>query len=299
MAYFLQQLISAIPPACLYAALAFGYALAFGLTRRADFTHGAMFAFGGQIFVLFFAWGWTALWLVLPAALALAATLTLVYAAGIGFLVARFVMRPLAWVGPNAVIVGSLGLMIALMEGARLAADTRSIWIAPFLNQPVTVLPDPDFPVRITVIQLLGSGLLLALVAAGMAVIAFGRAGRLWRAVRDDAFAASLVGVDSARVFVATYALAALSAALVGIVATTWYGTMDVGASLIFGLKVVFIAAIGGPASPVMAALGGAGIALAETLWSAYGPIAWRELVIFSAMVFVLVTRVERHERLA
>jgi branched-chain amino acid transport system permease protein len=299
MAYFLQQLASAAPIACLYAALAFGYALAFGLTRRADFTHGAMFAFGGQIFVLLFAWGWSALWLVLPAALALAASLTLVYAAGIGFLVARHVMRPLAWVGPNAVIVASLGLMIALMEGARIAADTKSIWIAPFLNQPLTLLADPDFPVRVTLIQALGSAFLVAAIALGMAVITWGRAGRIWRAVRDDAFAAALVGINAEKVFVVTYALAALSAALVGLVATTWYGTMDIGASLVFGLKVVFIAAIGGPASPVTAALGGAAIAFAEMLWSAYGPIAWRELFIFSAMVFILVTRVERNERLA
>mgnify|MGYP001167332217 CR=1 FL=1 len=299
MAYFLQQLASALPPACLYAALAFGYALAFGLTRRADFTHGAMFAFGGQIFVLFVAWGWTALWLVLPAALSLGAALTLIYAAGIGYLVARYVMRPLARTGPNAVIVASLGLMIALMEGARLAADTKAIWIAPFLNQPLTVYADPEFPVRITVIQLLGSALLVLIVAAGMAFLTFGRAGRIWRAVRDDAFAAAMVGIDATRVFVTTYSIAAVIAAAVGIVATTWYGTMDVGASLIFGLKVVFIAAIGGPASPVTAALGGASIALAETMWSAYGPIAWRELVIFSVMVFVLVTRVERNERLA
>lgn len=71
MAYFLQQIANAVPVAALYAALAFGYAIAFAVTRRADLTYGALFAFAGQIFVLFADVGWNRLWLVLPAALGL------------------------------------------------------------------------------------------------------------------------------------------------------------------------------------------------------------------------------------
>ena len=52
MGYLLQQLANAVPLAALYAALAFGYSLAFGVTKRADITYGAMFAFAGQILLL-------------------------------------------------------------------------------------------------------------------------------------------------------------------------------------------------------------------------------------------------------
>lgn len=61
MAYFLQQIANAVPVAALYAALAFGYAIAFAVTRRADLTYGALFAFAGQIFVLFADVGWSRL----------------------------------------------------------------------------------------------------------------------------------------------------------------------------------------------------------------------------------------------
>ena len=79
MAYLLQQLANAVPVAALYAALAFGYAIAFGVTKRADITYGAIFAFSGQILLLFTDLGYNRLWLILPAALAMGTLFSLIY----------------------------------------------------------------------------------------------------------------------------------------------------------------------------------------------------------------------------
>ena len=68
MLYLSQQIANALPLAALYALLAFGYAIAFAVTKRADLTYGALFAFSGQMYVLFVDVGWNRLWLVLPAA---------------------------------------------------------------------------------------------------------------------------------------------------------------------------------------------------------------------------------------
>lgn len=92
MAYFLQQIANAVPVAALYAALAFGYAIAFAVTRRADLTYGALFAFAGQIFVLFSDVGWNRLWLVLPAALGLGAAAAVTFGLGAGLVAGRYVM---------------------------------------------------------------------------------------------------------------------------------------------------------------------------------------------------------------
>ncbi|MGG2476017.1 branched-chain amino acid ABC transporter permease, partial [Rhizobium sp. BR5] len=118
MAYFLQQLLNAVPVASLYAVLAFGYAIAFSVTKRADVTYGAIFAFAGQTCLLFADFGWNRLWLVLPATLALGAGMGLfggLWAAGF---IGRAVMRPLAKASPNAVTVASIGVLIALTESA-------------------------------------------------------------------------------------------------------------------------------------------------------------------------------------
>ncbi|CAN7167481.1 branched-chain amino acid ABC transporter permease [Rhizobium sp. LjRoot98] len=297
MAYFLQQLASALPIAALYALLAFGYSIAFSVTRRADLTYGALFGFAGQMFLLFSDFAWNCLWLVLPAALAVGAVSALVYTLGAGLLIGRSVMHRLATTSANTVVVVSLGIALVLMELSRIAAQTRSLWLPPFLNTPVTLWSDPQFPVTLTVVQLLNTVLMLVLVGAGHLFLARSAWGRAWRAVSDDAGAAALCGIDGRRIFIAAYGLSSLLAAIAGILATAYYGTMDFGAGIVFGVKVLFIAAIGGQTAPVLAAVGAAAMGLSETLWSAYGPMLWRDFAIFSFLVLLLVlTRKEQFQ---
>jgi branched-chain amino acid transport system permease protein len=295
MAYLLQQLANAFPLAALYAALAFGYSIAFAVTNRADITYGAIFAFSGHIYLIFAHFGWNQLWLIFPAALGLGAVAALACGLGAGVVAGQFVMRPLARISPNAVIVASLGVLMVLMEGARLASNTRELWLPPFLNNSVVFWRSDDFPVALTLIQLINFALMLAMIGFGHLVLAHTRWGRVWRAVADDPLAAELSGTNSSRVFVVSYAAAALYASVCGVLATSHYGTMDFGAGLLFGLKVVLIAAAGGHSNPLRSAAGAAVIGFAETLWSGYGPIVWRDLVVVAMLVMVLV--MSRRER--
>lgn len=295
MAYFLQQIANAVPVAALYAVLAFGYSIAFAVTRRADIAYGALFAFSAQMFVLFSGYGWSQLWLVLPAALAFGTACALVYGVGAGLVVGRHVMRPLAFSSDNTVVVAALGVVLVLMETARLASDTRSLWLPPLLNTKVVFWDDPGFPVVLTVLQLSNTLTMLAIVGGGALFLARSGWGRRWRAVSQDRQAAELCGIDAAGVYLSAYALSALFASITGILAVSYYGNMDFGAGLVFGVKVLFIAAIGGAGNPLLSALGGAAMGLAETLWSAYGDFVWRDFVIFSALVLLLV--IFRRER--
>ncbi|MDP9591857.1 UNVERIFIED_ORG: branched-chain amino acid transport system permease protein [Shinella zoogloeoides] len=295
MAYFLQQIANAVPVAALYAVLAFGYSIAFAVTRRADIAYGALFAFAAQLFVLFAGYGWSQLWLVLPAALGFGALGALVYSLGAAVLVGRHVMRPLAFSSDNTVVVAALGVVLVLMETARLASDARSLWLPPLLATPVVFWNDAAFPVALTVLQLANTLAMLAMIALGAVFLARSRWGRRWRAVSQDRRAAELCGIDSASVYLSAYALAALFASLTGMLAVSYYGNMDFGAGLVFGVKVLFIAALGGAGNPLRSALGGAAIGLTETLWSAYGPFLWRDVVVIAALVLLLI--IFRRER--
>jgi len=195
MAYFLQQLFNAVPIASLYAALGFGYAIAYGVTRRADLTQGALFAFSGQMFVLFFDVGWSRLWLIFPAAFCLAVAAALVYSFFAADLISRTVMQPLAKASPNAVIVASLGVLLVLMETARIASDTRDLWIPPLLNQHVVFWQGPDFSVTLTVLQVMNSACLVAVILSVWQFLKRSRWGLKWRAVCDDPCAAQMLGV--------------------------------------------------------------------------------------------------------
>jgi branched-chain amino acid transport system permease protein len=295
MAYLLQQLANAVPLAALYAALAFGYAIAFGVMKRADITYGALFAFAGQMLVLFTDVGYTRLILILPAALAFGAAIAAFYTLGTSLLVGRAIMLPLSRKSPNTVIVAALGMMIILMETARLASNTRGIWLPSFLNEVIIFWDSGDFRVTLTKIQLINSALMVLMVLIGACVLRYTGWGRIWRAVTDDALAAELCGASANRVFLLAYVASALVATVCGVLATSYYGTMDFGAGLMFGLKVLLIAAVGGYSDPLKSAGGAALLGLFETLWGAYGPFLWRDFVIFSLLVLLLV--LSRRER--
>lgn len=296
MAYLLQQLANAVPVAALYAALAFGYAVAFGVTRRADITYGALFAFAGQMLLLFTDVGYNRLILVLPAALAFGALLAFLYTTGAALLIGRVVVRPLVARSPNTVIVAAFGVLIVLMETAWLALDTRTVWLPPFFNTRVVFWTDGAFEVTLTQIQLFNTAVMAALVLIGAGVLRYTTWGRIWRAVTDEPLAAELCGVSAEKVFLVAYGSAALIATVCGLLSTSYYGTMDFGAGLIFGLKVLMVAAVGGYGNPLKSAGGAAVLGATETLWSAYGPLIWRDLVIFSLLVLLLV--LSRRERI-
>ena len=233
--------------------------------------------------------------LVLPAALAFGAAVSLAYAVGVGVFAGRHIMGPLVRVSPNSVIVAALGLLIVLMETARLASGTRDLWLPPLLSSPVTLAVVGGQPVHLTGMQILNSLLFAALVAVGHAVLTRTRYGRQWKAVTEDPLAAGLCGVDAPKVFILAYVAATLIAAVTGMIATNYYGNMDFGSGIMFGLKVLLIAAVGGYGQPLRSALGAAALGMAETLWGAYAPYVWKDLAVFSGLVLVLV--LSRRER--
>jgi branched-chain amino acid transport system permease protein len=289
LAYLLQQLLNALPVAALYAMLAFGYALSFGLARRADFTPGALFAFAGQLFVYFTSFGYDRLWLVYPAALALGAATAFGYTLLTAALVGGKVIRPLSFVSPNSVVIASLAVMITLMELVRIAAGAHDLWLSPFLNARITFWHLDAFPVVLTQIQLINAVAMTAIVVTASLLLAKTDAGRRWRAVCDDDRAAALIGINAGAVVVTAALVTSGFSAAAGILATGYFGAMDFGSGLMFGLKVVMIAAIGDQSSPAKSALGAALFGLVETLWGAYLAYAWRDIALFSMLVMLAV----------
>ena len=161
------------------------------------------------------------------------------------------------------------------------------------LATPVVFAGGDGFRVTLTAIQLVDCAVVALLLAAGGIVLGGSRYGRFWRAVSDDPHAAALCGVDVGRVFRASLLAGSLAAAAAGILAALYYGNISFGTGLVFGLKVLFVTAVGGYRSPAWAALGAMVFGMAETLWSGYFPLEWRDAGIFAFLVAMLVLRSE------
>lgn len=291
MLYFFQQVLNGLHMSALYALLAFGYALTNGVVRRTNLAYGALFAFSGQTMILVAVFAWYVLWLTLPATVAFGVVVAFAYAALVSLILARSVFSRLVQRTPNAVVMATLGISIALMEIGRIAAETRDFWLPPMLSQPVVFAASDGFRVTLTLLQLLNcAAIVLTLVLATLALDR-SRFGREWRAVRDDPKAAAMCGVDVPAVFNGAVVAGGLAAALAGILAGLYFGNISFGSGLVFGLKVLFVTAVGGYDSPPRAAAGAAVFGMAEALWSGYFPIEWRDAAVFSALVILLVLR--------
>ena len=291
MHYFLQQLLNGFHSGALYALLAFGYALTNGVLHRTNLAHGPVFAFAGQMMILIAVFGWNVLWLTLPATIGLGIAAGFAYAALTGSILSRSVFLPLADRSPNAIVVATLGVSLVLMELGRIAAETRDFWLPPLLASPVILAKADGFEVTLTVIQLLNCTVAALAIALSGFVLSRSRFGRSWRAVSDDTLAAAMCGIDVRGIFHGAVLGGALTAALAGILAALYYGNISFGAGLVYGLKVLFITAVGGYREPILAALGAACFGVAESLWSGYFPIEWRDAWMFLFLVALLVLR--------
>lgn len=289
MLYFLQQVLNGLHSGALYALLAFGYALTNGVLRRINLAYGAIFAFCGHAMILTAVWGYDTLWMTLPAAVALGAGAAIAYAMLLGLVLSRRVLQPLAGRSPNTIVAATLGVLIALMELSRIAADTHDFWLPPMLAQPVVFAEGPTFRATLTAIQLIDCAVVVAVVALAGWLLARSSFGRKWRAVCDDPLTAALCGVDAVAIFHSAVLGGALCAALAGIMAGLYYGNIGFGEGLTYGLKILFVTAVGGFLSPLRAALGAAAFGMGESLWAGYFPIEWRDAWMYFLLVAMLV----------
>jgi branched-chain amino acid transport system permease protein len=295
MSYFLQLLFNGVHNAALYALLAYGYVLIHGLTHRTDLSLGAIFAFSGQTFILVAAFGWSILWMTLPAALSFGLLSAAAYVGIGGYAIAKLIYAPLDTGTRNTILVATLGLSIFLMELSRIAADTRDYWLPPMLATPVQLL-GTGVDISLTQLQVANIIIALAVIAIGETVMLRTSAGRIWRAVSDEPAATAMCGIDPDRVRTKAILTAYGVCALAGFLAALYYGNVSFNTGMIFGLKILFITAAGGFSRPLYAAFGAAIVGLVESLWGGYFSVLWRDAAVFSLLVFVLATRISPQE---
>lgn len=296
MSYFLQLLLNGIHNAALYALLAYGYVLIHGLTHRTDLSLGAIFAFSGQTFILAAAFGFSVLWMTMPAALGFGFIIAALYVTAAGYLVARLIYTPLDAGTRNTVLVATLGLTIFLMELSRIAADTRDYWLPPMLASPVFILGQAA-DISLTQLQLVNIGIALAVVLLAELTMNRTLAGRIWRAVSDEPTASALCGIDPVSVRTNAILVAYGICALAGFLAALYYGNVSFNTGIIFGLKILFITAAGSFSRPLHAAFGAAIIGMVESIWGGYFSVLWRDAAIFSLLVLVLAIRTNVDEQ--
>ncbi len=278
-----DQLVSGLAIGGVYALVALGFALIFGVLRVAQFAHGELYMLVAFLVL--------ALLPALPSGgavqfvvvLALALTLGAI----LGLLVERGVFRPLAHASHIASIISAVGLSIALQYLAAYVwgSELRSFSLA---WTPGNVAVGPA---SVPVLKLVILGSAVALLAGLQAVLRSSQLGRAIRATAIDAETATLMGVNTARTiavaFAAGSALAGAAGVLVGALYGAVYPTMGQPA-LIKGYTATVIGGVGNLPGAVA---GGLLLGVFEVLLAGYISPTWVDAVVFGLLIVVLAVR--------
>jgi branched-chain amino acid transport system permease protein len=290
-AYALQAVVNAIVMGCVYALVAIGFSLIYGVIGRINLAFGdmsAIAAYAAFTGVVLLGAAGTVWWFAGLVAVLLAAIGVAVLA---NLATERLIFRPLRGSASQAPLIATIGLAIFLREFIRLTQGSRDRWLPSMVTEPYLVPLGGGHSISIGAGQLVVLGLTVALCGMLGMVMTRSAHGRRYRACCDDFKMAALLGVDAGRTVAVTFALGAVFAGAAGAVVALYYGTVGAYMGMMIGFKALVAAVVGGMGSIAGAVLGGIIVALLESLWSSYMTMAYRDVVIFGLLAFVLVFR--------
>ena len=281
----LQQALGSLPVIAIYALLATAYSLIYGLVGRINLAFGDLSSLAGYgAFLGFSMIGDTAIRTAVLAALVTGLFTAAMHGGALG----RLVIDRLAQAPGQHILIATIGISIFWQEAMRLTQGSGNRWISPLMNRPIGIARAGEFTVTVTPMALVVA--IVAAAAASVLVIAMRRLrfGLLWRASADDPIAAAMFGVDPRTMLVRTMVLAALLSGLGGVLTTLYYGGVGYSGGLVVGLKALIAAIVGGIGSVPGALVGALLVGLAETAWSSFFSIEYRDPALFVALVLVL-----------
>ncbi len=279
---FLQQLINGLSLGSLYALIAIGYTLVYGILRLINFAHGDLLmvsAYAAIMGVGIFSWPW-------PAAFALAIAATGL----LGVLLERGAYRPLRRAPRISLLISAIAASFLLENLVLVIAGGRA--------KPFPVPAVFSGAVSVGGLYIPRLSFLIPLITAGFLAGLFGiiyrtQAGRAMRAIARDQEMSSLMGIDVNRIIALTFLLGSLLAGVGGVLWAMKYPQVNPFIGILPGLKAFIAAVLGGIGNVTGAVLGGLLLGLLEIMIVALFPswAGYRDALAFALLILLLLVR--------
>jgi branched-chain amino acid transport system permease protein len=280
--FVIQQFVFGITLGCLYALLAIGYTMVYGVLRLINFAHGDLFMVAAYIAffgIAMFNLHWTV-------SFAIAMILT----GGLGILIDRGAYKPLRRSPKISALITPIGVSFLLENlGLVVIGGRPKSFPIPELVEGSVALGG----VRIPVLSILVVSITLLLLAMVMLIVYRTRTGMAMRALSRDMETVRLMGVDIDRIISFTFMLGSVLAAAGGIMWCMKYPALEPFMGVIPGLKAFVAAVLGGIGNVAGAAMGGLILGLVEILIVAVQPelSGYRDATAFTMLIAILLTR--------
>ncbi len=283
---FGQQLANGLTLGAIYALIALGYTMVYGVIQLINFAHGEVFMVGAYVAltVLLLCQGLTLPWWVL---LLLCGAGAMIGCAALGFLIERAAYRPIRHAPRLNAFITAIGMSFLLQNAIMLlygATDRRFPAAVPLVHWDVG-------GVTISLMQVIvwaGSGLLMVGLHLFVMRTTLGRA---MRATAQDLTACALLGIPVHRIIAATFVIGSALAAVGGLLFGLHYNTINFHDGYLVGLKAFTAAVLGGIGNLPGAMVGGIVLGLLEGLGAGYLSAQWKNVFAFVVLVILLLCK--------
>ena len=284
---FLQQLINGLTVGSLYALVALGYTMVYGVMKLINFAHGDLVAFSAYVGLTLFTqfYGSNALSLV---NIVIVFSLTAIIVAFIGVLLERLAYRPLRTAPRLSAVVSALGASLVIQNGIML------IWGPNMEIFPADVFPSTSWNfggVIISFTQLVILALSAVLMVSLYIFINKTKMGTAIRATAIDQDAAKLMGINVNRIIMIIFIVGSMLGAIGGLFIGMYYRGLTFDMGWLYGLNAFIAAIIGGIGSIPGAMLGGLLLGLFNAMISGYISTEWAETFTFILLIIILIVK--------
>jgi branched-chain amino acid transport system permease protein len=292
MAFFFQELVNGLTTGALYALVALGFSMVYGVLKLLNFAHGDLYMVGAYIgfFVIQWFGGSTSLSIPVPLLLIIMFVLAGGLVGGLGVAIERFAYRPLRNAPRIAPLITAIGVSFFLENAALLlfGAQYRIYNTPDFINlhSGITI-----GSVTINTVQILVLVMGLVLMVGLQQLVNRTKLGRQMRAVASDREAAEMLGVNVNFTIAITFFLGSALAGVAGVMAGLLFNQVTNTIGFIAGLKAFTAAVVGGIGSIPGAMLGGLVIGVAESMVTGYISSTYSNLLVFLLLIAVMLVR--------
>ncbi|WP_029917538.1 branched-chain amino acid ABC transporter permease [Pelobacter seleniigenes] len=287
MDYFLELFFGGLTRGSIYALIALGYTMVYGIIQLINFAHGEIYMIGAFV-ALIVAGVCTIYGLSGVSILILAGIVAVIYASAYGYTLEKIAYRPLRDAPRLSPLISAIGMSIFLQNYVLLAQTPD------FLPFPRLI---PEFAFMEPVAYILGSPELVILVTTLVTMILLTllikktKIGKAMRATQQDMNMARLVGVSVDRIISLTFVIGSALAAIGGVLVASYIGQVNFYIGFLAGVKAFTAAVLGGIGSISGAVLGGLILGWAESFAAGYISSDYEDVFTFGLLVLILILR--------
>ncbi len=276
---FFQQLLNGLNQGAIYALIALGYTMVYGIAKMLNFAHGDVIMVGA--YTLFVTMGTMGL----PAYLGV--ILSIVFCAVLGVVLEKIAYKPLRGSSPLAVLITAIGVSYFLQSLALLIFGSQQQKVESVVNLPSIYLG----AVELSGESIATLGITIIIMVALTLFIKKTKTGRAMLAVSEDRGAAQLMGINVNRTISITFAIGSGLAAVAGALFVSSYGFVGPYTGSLPGIKAFVAAVLGGIGSIPGAMLGGILLGIIESFSKAYISTQLSDAIVFGVLILVLLVR--------